>query len=252
MKYGETVWSDLFPGNRHTTHCLVPAVEATEIALDLDRAKCEKTVWRADGGAGSDQHIGWLLDRGYHILVKGHSNRRANRLAADVTRWDSFGDAYVGEVEPPINYGRPVRFFVKKWAKNDRTHYSYYVTTLKLPSKQCFIQAYDDRGGAEVEQFREDKSGLSLAKRRKHRFYAQLGIILMVDLAHNLLAEFRRIALSETRFAEYGVKRIIRDLLKIDGKLTFDDSKLIKVDLSKSNTNSEIVKNCLEKYILSE
>ncbi len=36
--------------------------------------------------------------------------------------------------------------------------------------------AYYNRGGAEVEQFRNDKSGLNLAARRKRGFLAQKGL----------------------------------------------------------------------------
>jgi len=41
-----------------------------------------------------------------------------------------------------------------------------------------------------VEQFRNDKSGLSMEARRKHNFLGQKGYILLTDLAHNLLADF--------------------------------------------------------------
>jgi hypothetical protein len=49
---------------------------------------------------------------------------------------------------------------------------------------------YDARGAAEVEQFRSDKSGLSLDARRKHSFLGQKGYVLLNDLAHNLLSDF--------------------------------------------------------------
>ncbi len=35
IKYHETVWSELYPGNRHTVQCFQPAVLATENALEL-------------------------------------------------------------------------------------------------------------------------------------------------------------------------------------------------------------------------
>jgi hypothetical protein len=54
VKYQETVWSDVFPGNYHTVHCLRPAVLAAEIALELASSQCQRTVWRLDGGAGSE------------------------------------------------------------------------------------------------------------------------------------------------------------------------------------------------------
>lgn len=89
-------------------------------------------------------------------------------MARQVRRWDSYrDDAWIGEVPPPVDLGRPVRFFVKKRYKNDEIVHSYYVSTLSLLSKRLFLADYDDRGAAEVEQFRNDKSGLGLEARRK-------------------------------------------------------------------------------------
>jgi hypothetical protein len=187
----ETIWSDVFPGNHHTLHCFKPAVEAAETALELAAEQRKRTVWRLDGGSGADDELCWLLAKGYHVMAKGLSNRRAEALAAKVRRWDAYQEnAWLGEVDPPIDYGRPVRVFVKRRLKGDQYLHSYYVSTLSLPSKGCFLHLYDDRGGAEVEQFRNDKSGLSMEARRKHSFLGQKGYILLTDLAHNLLADF--------------------------------------------------------------
>jgi hypothetical protein len=71
----ETIWSALYPGNQHTVHCLQPAVLAAENALELAPAQRKRTVWRLDGGAGSDEHIRWLLDRDYHLVAKGMSTQ---------------------------------------------------------------------------------------------------------------------------------------------------------------------------------
>ncbi len=88
INYRETIWSDLFPGNYHTVQCFQPAVLATETALDLSEQQRKRVVWRMDGGAGSDEQLRWLLGRGYQVLCKGLSNRRADALARDVHRWD--------------------------------------------------------------------------------------------------------------------------------------------------------------------
>jgi hypothetical protein len=103
---GETVWSAVYPGNAHTVHCLQPAVLATETALELALEQRKRTVWRLDGGSGSDEQLIWLLARGYHISAKGMSNRRAEVLARQVLRWDAYDtSAWLGEVESPIDYG---------------------------------------------------------------------------------------------------------------------------------------------------
>jgi hypothetical protein len=250
IQYRETIWSDVHPGNRHTTHCLQPAVEASESALDLTLAQRKRTVWRIDGGGGTDDHLRWLLARGYQVVAKGMNNRRAEALAERVRRWDPANqeNAWIGEVEPPIDYGRKVRIFVKRRLKDGEFCHNYYVTTLSLPSKGLFISRYDDRGGAEIEQFRNDKQGLSMEARRKHSFLGQKGYILLTDLAHNLLADFYHRALVGSTFEAFGLKRIVRDLLAIPGQLAFEGDKMIRVDLLSQKHFAKDLSICLLRY----
>jgi len=227
-------------------------VLATENALELAPKQRRRTVWRMDGGAGSDDQFRWLLKRDYHVMAKGLSGSRASALAKSVRRWDSYHDYQLAEVPPPIDYGRPVRVFVKRRWKEGKWQHSYYVSTLQLPSKRYFIDYYHQRGGAEVEQFRQDKQGLYLAARRKASFAGQQGYILLTDLVHNLLADFRNRALPGSRFANYGLKRIVRDLLNIPGRLHFDGQQLKRVELIKLNQNAQDLIICLERYCLGE
>jgi Transposase DDE domain group 1 len=249
VRYRETVWSDVFPGNAHTSHCLQPAVEAAETALALPPTHHCRTVWRLDGGAGSDEHLRWLFNRDYQVVAKGMNNRRAEALARQVQRWDAYrADTWLGAVRPPVDYGRAVRMWVKKQRKESGDHHSYYVSSLALPSKTLFMAAYDDRGGAEVEQFRNDKSGLSLEARRKRSFCGQQGYILLTDLAHNLLADFAHRALADTPFASWGLKRIVRDLLAMPGQLSFADGKLVRVELLSLKQFAQDLAPGLERY----
>lgn len=87
---------------------------AAENALELDPKQRQRTVWRMDGGAGSDAQLRWLLDRGYQTIAKGISNRRAKALARQVRRWEAYDQHWLGEVPAPVDYGRPIRVFVKK------------------------------------------------------------------------------------------------------------------------------------------
>ena len=134
---------------------------------------------------------------------------------------------------------------------NQEWKHSYYVTTLSFPSKQAFMARYNLRGGAEIEQFRADKSGLFLSSRRKQSFAAQLVIILLTDLAHNLLADFQHRALADSSFAHWGLKRIVRDLLTVPARLRFRRSQLYQIDLLASHPYSEELLICLEKYCSS-
>jgi len=261
LRYRETVWSGLFPGSRHTVVCVQPAVQAAETALDLAPAppdtetafdlaaqRRQRIVWRLDGGAGSDEQVLWLLARGYHVLAKGFNHLRAQALARRVQRWDPYRDVWLGEVAPPINYGRPVRVFVKRRLEQGQYRHSYYLSSLALPSKRAYMALYDDRGGAEVEQFRNDKSGLGLTARRKHDFWSQTAYILLTDLAHNLLADFHHRALAGSRFDGYGPLRIVRDLLAMPGRLFLADGRLVRAELLSQKQFAPDLAMCLEKY----
>lgn len=248
MKYHETLWSDVFPGNAHTVHCLRPAVRATENAFDFAPERRKRIVWRLDGGAGSEAEMQWLVARGYQILAKGINYNRAAKLGRQVKRWDLFAEnIWLGAASPPDTYARPVRVLVqRKWEK-EHYHHTYYVTTLAFNSKKLFQTLYNARGAAEIEQFRNDKSGLGLQARRKRSFLGQKAYILLTDLTHNLLADFQRRGLAGSKFAGYGPKRIVRDLLNIPGRLVFEAGELSRIELSRKQNSMELLK-CLRRY----
>lgn len=249
INYHETLWSGLFPGNRTTLTCLKPAVLAVESSLDLTLARRQRTLYRLDGGSGSDEKLTWLIGRGYHILAKGYSGKRACALAAQVSRWDPYDqNCWLGSVSSPVDFGRPVQMMIKKRRHQAQWKHSYYVTTLAFPSKIAFMDRYNFRGAAEIEQFREDKSGLHLSSRRKQKFQAQQAIILMTDLAHNLMADFRYHALADSPFAHWGLKRIVRDLLAIPARLHFRRAQLYRIELLASHPYAQELAICLEKY----
>lgn len=110
------------------------------------------------------------------------------------------------------------------------------------------LDLYNLRGGAEVEQFREDKGGLYLSARRKRTFPAQKTLILLTDLTHNLLADFRHRGLTGSTFANWGLKRIVRDLLQMPGLLIFEGAELKRIEFLATHPYAEELRICLEKY----
>ena len=195
---------------------------------------------------GDIKPLGWLQKT--LSLQKNGLNGQLGEISA----WlDKENNAWLGEVDPPIDYGRPVRVFVKRRWKDGQFLHSYYISTLSLPSKGCFLRLYDDRGGAEVEQLRNDKSGLSMEARRKRSFTGQKGYSLLTDLAHNLLADVAHRGLADSTFAAFGPKRIVRDLLKMPGLVTLADNQA-QIDLLSQNHFSEELAMCLVKYCSSD
>lgn len=247
--YHETLWSDLFPGSQLTLQSLQKAVLGVESSFELAPQARKRTLYRLDGGSGTDKNLKWLLARGYQILAKGFSGTRAKALATRVTRWDAYaGKSYLGWVDPPFDLGSPVRVVVKRWLHKGNWKHSYYVTTLTFPSKQALMAHYDQRGAAEIEQFRSDKDGLHLSARRKQSFVAQKALILLTDLVHNLLADFQRRALLDSPFADWGLKRIVRDLLAVPGRLHFHSGQLKRIELLASHPYADDLLLCLQRY----
>ena len=229
------------------------AVIGVQTSLDLDEKQRNRTVWRFDSGGGSEDNFRLLSGMGYQIHAKGISSRRASALAKQVKRWDQYDDICLGEVQPTFDIGVPFRLFVQRREKNNRFLHSYFVSTLTFSSKKHFLSQYNARGSAEVEQFRQDKSGLALTVRRKRSLAGQMGYILLTDLAHNLLADFKRHGLKDSRFEAFGLKRIVRDLLCCPGTLRFDNAgNLCQIELlSQMNFSADLL-DCLERYYLHQ
>lgn len=229
--------------------CLQPAILAVESSFDLAAPQRKRTLYRLDGGAGTDDNLRQLLGQGYQTIAKGFSANRAHALARRVQRWDPFDtQSFIGRTTPTFDLGQPFDLLVRKRWHKGKWRCSYYVTTLTFPSKTAFMHAYNQRGGAEVEQFRGDKSGLHLSARRKRQFTAQKALVLLTDLVHNLLADFRYRGLAGSRFVQWGSKRIIRDLLAIPGRLHFADGQLKRIELLASHPYADELIICLEKY----
>lgn len=249
INYQETIWSELFPGNYATLACLQPAVLGVESSFDLAPCVRKHVLYRLDGGSGTDDNLRWLLKRHYQVLSKGFSGKRANALARQVARWDAYDEkCQLGRVSPTFDLGRPIDVLVKRRWHKEQWRHSYYVSTLTFPSKQAFMARYDQRGAAEIEQFRTDKQGLGLSARRKQKLEAQKALVLLTDLCHNLLADFRHRGLANSPFAQWGAKRLVRDLLAIPGRLYFDQAQLKRIELLDSHPHTEDLLICLEKY----
>jgi hypothetical protein len=73
------------------------------------------------------------------------------------------------------------------------------------------IAYYDDRGACETE-IQADKGGLKMERRRKKRLAAQEALILLTDVAHNLLAWVPQWMFPDEPLATFGTIRLIEDV----------------------------------------
>ena len=89
---------------------------------------------------------------------------------------------------------------------------------------------------------------MHLSARRKRSWSAQKTLLLLTDLTHNLLADFRYRGLANSPFAEWGLKRIVRDLLQMPGLLVFEGAQLKSIQLLATHPYAADLLICLEKY----
>lgn len=246
--YRESLLSLLYPGSQTSATALEPAIRALEAQLPLPATRRHKIIWRLDAGFGSDENINWIRQRGYHVLAKGVSNRRAGKLLTLVQRWRHLSAAKaVGSVPTPYAFAQPIyTFVVRSFVKQEPT-VAYLYTSLPWSGLQI-ARFYDQRGGAETA-FRTDKSGgAHLDKRRKHKRHAQEVWVHLTDIAHNYLSWFQYHILADSPLAAFGHLRISRDLMRIPGQVDLQNGQLISVKLSKNTPHAADLLDCLQRF----
>ncbi len=257
--YDELLVDQLYEGKRQLEHSLTQLVEMAEKALNLGENQRACTVLRVDAGGGSEANINWLLNRGYFVLIKIHNWQRVRKLINTVTDWSVDPDVptrEVGWVTQPYAYAQPTRQIALRKHKNNGK-WIYQVLVLNLTDDMLSaltasppapeggagrllftaLAAYDQRGGGAETQNRGDKQGLHLAHRNKHSFVAQEMLVLLAQLAHNLLVWTRNdLARADDHFTHYGIARMMRDVLQIPGCVQFDErGRVIQITLQKTH-----------------
>lgn len=242
--YDEMLVEQLAPGTQQLGGLLHDLIHQTEDLLDLDENRRQRTLIRVDSGGGDEDDVNWLLGRGYLILLKMAGSSRATKLARQIP-----ATAWLNDPRQPhrqlawlpsgIIYASPTQQVVERRtsATDKAVHYSVLVTNappallaqlapsdLPLSGDPSLLQlayAYDQRSGA-LETFnRLDKQAFGLHHPYTHSFYAQEILLLLAQLAHNLLiwiAQRLRPHLSRP----LGLQRLLRDGLSISGLLYFD------------------------------
>lgn len=254
--YDEIVVEHLYPGKTQLERSLQELVTAAEQVLNLEPSRRRRIIIRCDGGGGRDADINWLLERDYLVLVKVKNWKRAAKLARSVTAWyidPKTGDREVGWVEQPHPYARPTRQLALRMPKKNGG-WHYRVLVFNLPLQPLFqlarqpwrkappathilfaaLYAYDLRGGGVETSVKGSKQGLGLTKRNKRRFVAQEMLVLLAQLAYNLLVWTRRLlAQHRSHFRQFGMLRLVRDLFHILGAIQLDaQGRILQITLN--------------------
>lgn len=245
--FREILHSQLWPGNTPSSLAFKPTILALEQLLPLAPYQRQSVLVRLDGGFGTDGNLTWLLQRGYSVLAKGFAGTRAAAQARRTVDWLTLrpGERWAAWAPQQLVFPVPTQTVVVRWMDHKaRYKHALYITTccdLSLPE---IVALYDQRGAAEVE-IQADKAGLLLARRRKHRLAAQAMLVLLDDLAHNLLALLHAEALVGSRFAAFGPKRIVRDLLSIPAEVYIEGDQLRALRLQAGHPYANDMTSCL-------
>ena len=269
--YDEVVVDRLFAGHVQLTTALQPLIEATEQTLEMTAEQRARTVIRMDAGGGSLDDINWLLNRGYHVHGKDISTKRAAHFALSVEHWHDDarrpGRQMGWALVKPGQYARAdMRRIAVRWRKkNGQRCTAMLLSTLEpadvfallgKPLEQmsnqqavltAYTQLYDERGGAVEIEIKESKQGLGITKRNKKRFAAQAMVMLLGQLAHNLVVWFKRWLMEAAETAKlkrYGVPRLVRDVLTISGRVEIGKAHAVtRITLNKA---APLARHCLK------
>ena len=216
-QYGEILFEKLYPGNTNSCEVLKETLKEVERFLEFEERERRRTLVRLDGGFGTDHNLNWLCWRGYQFIAKGYGGTRAGKLASSVPEesWQegSTKSQQLGVPTLAPHYARKTKTIVRRWFDGKgKLHKDYLVSTLFELSASQIAKLYDGRGGMEVE-IKGDKRGLGIEKRRKKSFHAQEALVLLAQLAHNLIVWFKRWFLGGTAAAKLGMERLIREVM---------------------------------------
>jgi hypothetical protein len=277
--YQEIVTDRLYPGNVQLSKSLRQIVALAEETLDLNEYRRSRTILRIDAGGGALDEVNWLRSRGYQLHGKDISAKRAEAWAYTVKQWyddPQHPGRQVGWAEPETtpDYVRPVKRLVIRWHKrNGQTSYGMLISTLaprdvlgllgqpmtdaRHPEKLCraYAQLYDQRGGAVEIQIKEDKQGFGMVKRQKRKAEAQDMLVLLNQLAHNVLMWARQwLTATAPKLARFGILRLVRDLMSVSGKIEINErnSSIKRITLNRAAPLAGGFFNALRALLLPE
>lgn len=261
--YEEIVVDRLYSGKVQLEKSFQELIQKAEDVMGLVPAKRIRTILRTDGGAGTDAAINWALGRGYELLTKVKNWKRVYKLTQSIVEW--YDDPKVPNrqcawVEDPHDYLRPTRqLAVRRKDKKDQWKVRVLVTTLDnatlcwlagRPFKKeasesetmcILLYAYDMRGGGVETSIKGSKQGLGITKRNKRNFHAQEMLVLLAQLASNMITWMRNdIARQVPSWRRFGSLRLVRDVLHITGKIELDaQGRILQITLNHDHIYAE-------------
>ena len=191
---------------------------------EVSQTKRGQVEIRLDSGWGSEAMITWLLERGYQVTGKFKSSSRVRKLVRGITAWQetSSPGREVARIPEPVAFTRPLAQYAVRTPSKEKADGYYQAvlfTTRTTLGMRDVVDHYDDRAGMEAD-LKSDKGGLGLAVIRKQRLAAQKLVILLMQLAHNLLIWSRQwLAAQVPRLRGCGIVRLVQEVWAIPGRI---------------------------------
>lgn len=249
----EIVWETVITGRRvESLPVLQEAIYGMESRLglgaeDIDTLKKRgRTEIRLDSGWGSGPNITWLLARGYQVTGKFKSAGRVRTLVRGIHTWQptSSPGREVAEVPQPVAFVRPLAQYAVRTPSKEQTSGYYHAVVFSSRTDldmMGVVEHYDGRAGMEAD-LKSDKHGLGLAVIRKHLLPAQKMVVLLVELAHNILMWARSwLAERAPRLHQYGIVRLIQQVWAIPGRVKLTDKGVVRVRLRRAHPRARDV-----------
>lgn len=271
--YDEIVSERLYAGRTQLNRSLQELVAAAEAVLNFNPGFRKRTILRIDGGGGNDAAINQLLTDGYKLLVKVTHWKRVEKLAATVVTWQTDPKdpkRQAGWVAQPFAYDHPTRQLAVrcqtkkgKWQTailvfnldDDQLHW------LNEQGKRPFappidpiwlaVYAYDLRGGGVETAIKGSKQGLGIIKRNKKSFHAQEMLLLLAQLAYNIIGWVRNgLASCQARLRQFGTLRMVRDAFHIAGLFAFNtEGHIVQISLNQAHELAAAFIDAFSSYL---
>lgn len=255
---GEVIDEHLDSGNLYLRSRLEEMVNRLAEFCERQRIAPSQVILRGDAELGTPAAVAMVESYGFKYLFKGISAQKAKKLAAEVkdcyllakpnaeggARWtadlgsrlhrDQSADGAGHEVEcrtlvmtsiEPARRARKTKHHGKKqeaaekakrWVRSD-----YFLTNLtasELPTATV-LDLYDERETIE-SYFHDERHALGAQHVRTWCHAGSQLFQWLVASVNNLLRWYRHEVLKGTEFEEYGLKRIIGQLMQIGARLT--------------------------------
>jgi hypothetical protein len=103
------------------------------------------------------------------------------------------------------------------------------------------VSRYDERAGVEAD-LKSDKRGVALGVIRKRRLPAQRLVVLLTQLAHNVLIWARAwLAVRAPRLRECGIVRLVQEVWAVPGRVRLVGEQIGKVRLRRGHPRARDV-----------